>query len=155
MNYAEAGFTPFNPDKRAYRRIHDAVPVPNHCHLCGSAVVAAHHDEVYGKVRGDWPWVYRCRGCYATVGMHPGTDIPLGYLADQATGQARQKAKRAFKHLYETGYMTRRGAYRWLAARMGLPVSNCHFGYFTKRQCERAETEVTLLGLKVGLWQPF
>lgn len=33
--------------------------------------------------------------------------------------------------------MRREAAYRWLAARMGLPSSDCHMAYFGESECDR------------------
>ncbi|EFC56414.1 hypothetical protein ENTCAN_06719 [Enterobacter cancerogenus ATCC 35316] len=34
--------------------------------------------------------------------------------------------------------MTRTEAYQWLAEKMGIPVYECHFGWFTVEQCQAA-----------------
>ncbi|MFZ6744426.1 zinc-finger-containing protein [Undibacterium sp. JH2W] len=109
------------------------------CPHCQSKVIKiAHHDEIYGKAFGEWPWDYLCTGCRAYVGMHPFTNIPLGTLADTSLRKARSECKQPFEVLYQSKKMTRDQAYAELAQHLGIPVSECHFGWFGIATCERA-----------------
>lgn len=127
-------------DPRAVKRVVDRVPAPRICHHCGSPVKLANNSTIYGREFGDWPWVYLCcnRTCGAYVGMHPKTDIPLGTLADAQTREARKRAKAEFNPLWESKRLDRGQAYSRLAAKMGIPVTECHFGWFTVHQCREA-----------------
>lgn len=131
--------TPSNPSRKATARVKNPLPAPTQCHHCSGAVRIGTHEEVYGRDYSDWPYVYLCEGCGAYVGLHPFTSIPLGTLADQRTRDARKKCKPAFEHLWKSGRMSRTDAYRWLAEQMGIPFGECHFGWFTAEQCEKAE----------------
>lgn len=146
---AKNRLTPWNPSKRAINRVKEPLPKPTECPFCRDpqtgepypgSVEIAHHMDIYGKVYGDWPWVYRCQYCDARTGMHPYTDIPLGTLADQKTRIARTQCKKHFEKLwrYNDSPLTRKQAYRWLADQMGIPVSECHFGWFSAERCYRA-----------------
>lgn len=62
--------------------------------------------------------------CDGVVGCHPGTEKPLGELADKATRTARKEAHDAFDALWkpmepECGRY-RRAAYRWLGEELDL-----------------------------------
>lgn len=134
MNY-----DPYHPDPKAMKRV-PAMDPPTQCHLCIGEVVIVGHEEIYGGRKfGDWPWVYRCNGCGARVGMHPGTNIPLGTLADAPTRAARNELKKEFNRIWQDGWMNRSAAYAWLADQMDLDPSECHFGLFDVEQCREAD----------------
>lgn len=127
-------------------RVENPLPPPIFCHHCGSRVEIKHHEEVYGKVCSEWPWVYRCADempgveCDAMVGMHPFTNIPLGTLATKPLREARQRAKALFEPLWINEHdriQSRARAYGWLAEQLGIPQEECHFGWFDLAQCAR------------------
>lgn len=130
--------TPWNPSRRATARVKDSLPAPAVCPHCGGEVRIVHHDEVYGRSYGEWPWLYLCTGCRAYVGMHPFTNIPLGTLASEELRRARVQCKQPFEVLWRSGKMTRDDAYQQLAAQMGLTAAECHFGLFNIDQCRTA-----------------
>lgn len=132
--------TPWHPDPRAEQRVRDALPAPTHCRFCAAEFRIMHHDTVYGRAYGDWPWCYACTACDARVGLHPGTAIPLGTLADGATRAARRRAKAPFQAYVAQCGGKRHKAYAELARRMHIPVRECHFGWFSEAQCGQAET---------------
>lgn len=129
--------SPLNPSRRAMARVKDGLPVPKVCHLCGGEVGIVHHNALYGRIYGKWPWVYQCAGCKAYVGMHPFTNIPLGTLADKELRDARVSAKQPFNLLWACR-MTRTEAYTALAAHMGKEAGSCHFGMFSLEECNVA-----------------
>lgn len=57
----------------------------------------------------------------------PGSDLAL----------ARQNAHRAFDPLWQSGKMSRSAAYRWLSAKLHVPVEQCHMLLFDVAQCQR------------------
>ena len=63
-------------------------------------------------------WV--CQPCDTRVGCHPGTDRPLGRMANAQTRALKSKAHEAFDPLWRDGAMTRSAAYAWLAGSLGL-----------------------------------
>lgn len=135
--------TPWNPSAKAIARVKDQLPAPTICRYagCGGDVRIVNHAAIYhGRTYGDWPWVYRCEGCGARVGMHPFTNLPLGTLADDALRDVRNACKKPFEALWRDGGMGRSAAYRWLGAAMGKSVAECHFGLFEADECERART---------------
>lgn len=127
--------------RKALKKVRDRLDPPIACHLCGSWRVAlVRHEQVYGRAYGDWPFLYYCESCSARVGLHKFTDIPLGTLADQELRNARQMSKVVFNQLLDIKFLgSRTAAYKWLAYRMNLPLSHCHFGFFTLEQCAKAQ----------------
>lgn len=131
--------SPWNPSLEAIRRVKDSLPAPTTCDFCQGEVAIAHHNDIFGRTYGDWPWAYACQNCDARVGIHPQTNIPLGTLADHELREARKRAKAPFQLLHEAGHISRSEAYQALADELGIAVNTCHFGWFTLKQCELAE----------------
>lgn len=74
--------------------------------------------------------------CDGTVGCHPGTEMPLGTLADQATRTARRKAHEAFDPLWRSvPVLSRDDAYRWLGEM--LEIDDPHMGEMDRETAER------------------
>ncbi|WP_045958292.1 zinc-finger-containing protein [Xenorhabdus poinarii] len=138
-------YTPWNPNPRAIRRVNDPSPIPTQCRYCCNHVKIAHHKEVFGRILNNsrWPWFYLCASCEARVGMHPGTNIPLGTLADRPTRIARANSKLSFERMRMQRDWERADAYRWLARRLGISFNKCHFGWFDAEMCERAKNMCT------------
>lgn len=105
---------------------------------------AAVYAHSYGKM------IYLCRPCGAYVGVHDGTNQPLGRLADKELRawkikahaafdplwEAKLKSKRSSKKKYRKGH-ARNAGYKWLAEQMGLTREECHIGMFSVEQCQR------------------
>lgn len=95
------------------------------CPYCAGPVVP-------GKVSGR-P-VYTCAPCKAHVGLHRGTELPLGTVANAADRKLRGRAHLAFDRLWKlkielhgvTKAEARGAGYRWLARETGIPVEFCH-----------------------------
>ena len=83
---------------------------------------------------------YLCSPCNAYVGCHPGTDKPLGRLADAALRREKSRVHRAFDPLWRDRgvFPSRTRAYKWLGRAMGLPKSETHIGLFDLDQCRQA-----------------
>lgn len=127
--------------RKALKRVKNPLPAPENCPYCEAAVRLVGHAEIYGgREFGDWPYVYLCSGdeCSAYVGLHPATDIPLGTLANTDLRRARKENKRVFMAVIAGYVMSRTEAYQWLAEAMGIPVAECHWGWFDIEQCELA-----------------
>lgn len=110
---------------------------PTICRYCESPVVYTSNAEIYGREYGEGK-CYLCRNCRAFVGVHPGTDTPLGTLANEELRRYRKAAHYWFDQLWKgpTRQMTRYKAYGWLAEQLGLPREKTHMAMFEKEQCE-------------------
>src|SRR5580698_695736 len=80
---------------------------------------------------------YLCRHCDAYVGCHPGTEMPLGRLADADLRLAKRKAHAAFDPLWKSGMISRGKCYGWLANQLGIQKIECHIGMFDIDTCCR------------------
>lgn len=110
------------------------------------APICPYCSEVSSLVKGDviYPglphlhhksfWKCGCSDVY--VGCHPGTDKPLGRLADAELRGAKLEAHGAFDRLWKSGLKKRSLAYVWLAKRLGIDASQCHIGMFDVLLCK-------------------
>lgn len=107
------------------------------CPYCGERAEFVDSKIVYGKSYGK---IYLCRKCLAYVGVHKGTDKPLGRLANAELRYWKKAAHAAFDPVWKYGRFRgyRNAAYGWLAGRMGLPVEETHIGMFDVAQCKKA-----------------
>lgn len=83
---------------------------------------------------------YACRPCDAYVGCHPGTDKPLGSLADRRLRRARNRAHEAIDPLWlnaEDRRTARKEVYRAVATALGIELEDCHIAMFDDDQCAR------------------
>lgn len=123
-------------DPEAEKRVVDKFPIPKECHYCDGSVELVNNSKIYNGVSyGDWPYVYVCTECGASVGTHKNTHLPLGTLADKHTRDARILAKDSFNPLWISMGLKRMEAYQWLADEMSIPLSECHIGLFDVSQC--------------------
>lgn len=139
----KAGYpvVPWFPSRSAINRVRDVLPVPQKCPYCGGEVHLYHHEHVYRKVFGEWPWMYKCVNfprCDASVGLHKFTHLPLGTLADKKLRTLRNSVKAEFHKLQKHWGYNRTDMYTWLANRMGIDKSRCHFGWFDTEMCNFA-----------------
>lgn len=106
------------------------------CPYCGRQAEFVDSKVVYGKSYG---MIYLCRNCMAYVGVHKGTDKPLGRLANAELRYWKKAAHAAFDPLWQYGFFKgrRKAAYRWLAKKMDLPLEETHIGMFDVSQCKR------------------
>lgn len=116
-----------------------------HCRYCqqpARLVLIGGEGYPYGRDYGPM-WV--CPPCKAWVGCHPGTEKPLGGLANAELRALKIKAHAAFDPLWQ-GKMrrdgcskgkARRAGYAWLAAQLGIDVKKCHIGYMNMDECQR------------------
>jgi len=81
---------------------------------------------------------YACLPCNARVWCHNRDGSPLGTLANRECRLLRKICHKLFDELWESGRMTRDGAYVWLAKQLGLTRRQCHFALFEETMCRRA-----------------
>lgn len=131
--------TPWNPSKKATKRVKDPVPAPTICCHCSGNVMVVNNSKIYGREYGDWPWAYLCDSCGSYVGMHPFTNIPLGSLATKEIREARKSCKPYFTRMLSAKKIHRSEGYRLLAAELGIDTSICHFGMFGVDMCRKSK----------------
>lgn len=112
------------------------------CPYCGSTPIFTDSAEVYGG--RSYGMILLCRPCNAYVGVHKGTNTPLGRLANHELRNAKKKAHLYFDSLWKQSmsrgwskYEARTAAYKWLSKEMGKTPEHTHIGMFNIEECER------------------
>ena len=86
------------------------------CPYCGHTAVLRDASYVYGE-KAIEEHLYVCSRypeCNAYVGVHKGTLIPKGTLANGDLRHKRIEAHKAFSKLWDEGIMSKKQAYHWL-----------------------------------------
>ena len=114
---------------------------PN-CDYCGREAEKVSGEDIYPRCRDlHHKTFYKCGPCHAWVGCHPGTDKPLGRLANRELRLAKSAAHEAFDPLWKgrDAPMVRTAAYAWLADELGIDRADCHLGMFDVKQCRQTQ----------------
>lgn len=102
---------------------------PTTCNLCGGKVKYVSNAEIYGRQYGSG-FAYLCTKCGAYVGTHkPRPKDALGLLANAEMRKLKIECHDLFD-LRWNDHKERSKQYKWLAEQLGIPVSECHFGWF-------------------------
>lgn len=110
---------------------------PKTCNLCGGTVKLIPNKLIYGKSYGSG-LCYFCTDCKSYVGTHkPRPTEAMGILANDTMRKLKTECHDLFDRLWKT-QNERRGCYHKLANKMGVPLSECHFGYFDINQLFKA-----------------
>ena len=114
---------------------------PKVCNLCGGKVEYTSNAVIYGREYGSG-MCYYCKSCGAYVGTHkPRPWEALGLLADEPMRKGKMACHSVFDAMWKgkpKAQKKRKDLYLWLAGRMGIPVSECHFGWFNIQQLMEA-----------------
>jgi hypothetical protein len=107
------------------------------CTYCGKRAKLVTGKEIYPH-RPDLfdKKMWLCKPCGAWVGVHQGTDKPLGILANGEIRAAKIQAHKAFDAIWKSGELKRQDAYKWLQGAMGLRAEDCHIGMFGIDLCK-------------------
>jgi hypothetical protein len=120
------------------------------CPYCNSVPEYVDSSEVYGRSFG---MIYLCRDCKAWVGVHEGTDVALGRLANEELREAKMLTHKWLERIftedlinkiyprYIHGISNRQKTYTWLSEQMGIKKEFCHIGMFDVGECKQA-TEI-------------
>ena len=110
---------------------------PTKCNLCGGRVVYTTNDEIYGKQYGSG-YCYICSRCKAYVGTHLNhPKDAMGILANKQMRELKMRCHDIFDKMWNTSN-ERREMYHKLSNKMGIPLADCHFGYFNLGQLWKA-----------------
>lgn len=123
------------------------------CPYCKRKPEYVDSEEIYGRSYG---MIYLCRRCDAYVGVHKGTSVALGRLANKELREAKKKAHNYFDGLWKAktqiGIMEnpqrsdrleiwknkcRSDAYQWLSKELNIEPKFTHIGMFDLDQCEK------------------
>lgn len=111
------------------------------CPYCGSRALLRPASVVYGTKAVDPAALYYVCAhfpiCDAYVAARKKTCLPMGTLANSELRRKRIQAHAAFGRLWEDGLMSKKQAYLWLQAKLGLPEQEAHIGRFSTFRCEQ------------------
>jgi len=107
------------------------------CPYCNGKAHLKDSSRIYGRSYGN---VWMCEDyphCDSYVGVHKGTDKPLGRMANARLRELKKMAHELFDPMWRNGPMKRWQAYSWLARKMDMTRKEAHIGEFDESQCER------------------
>lgn len=115
------------------------------CPYCNSRVILADSSVIYGRSYGNAYICSQFPKCSAYVGCHPGTDKPLGRLADKELRKEKMRAHAVFDRLWNlkikrkqcSRRKARLAGYKWLANKLGIRYADCHIGLFDLEKCRK------------------
>lgn len=108
----------------------DKYPIPTKCPYCNSEVIYTSNAAIYGRIYGNGR-CYKCTSCDAYVGVHNRSNIPLGRLANKELRELKKKCHSLFDPVWKLNkHLKREDAYACLAIKLGIPIHECHFGWF-------------------------
>ena len=109
------------------------------CQYCGRTAVLRKASYVH-KDASDNEYLYVCSGypnCDAYVGVHAGTRLPKGTLADAKLRRKRIETHQVFDAIWKNGILTKKDAYRWMRDTFCLSTAQAHIGHFSHYLCGR------------------
>ena len=115
------------------------------CPYCGSPAILKDASYVYGH-HSSGGKVYVCShypACDSYVGVHQGTSLPKGSLANRTLRKKRIQAHRIFDQLWRQGIFSRQEAYRWIGDRFCLETRQEHIGNFSDYMCDQLIQEAS------------
>jgi len=115
------------------KRSEDPYKNGSKCPYCDGSTEYIDSKVIYGKSYG---MIYLCRPCMAYCGVHKGTNISLGRLANASLREAKKEAHKYFNMIYLGGHLTRPEAYAWLCEMLAIPKDETHIGMFDEKLCK-------------------
>lgn len=115
------------------------------CPYCGGTAILRDASYVYGE-KSKGGKLYVCShypACDSYVGVHPGTTIPKGTLANKALRLKRIKAHSIFDQIWRLGILSKSEAYHWMADKFGLDYRFAHIGCFNDYMCDQLILEAS------------
>ncbi|OOG19164.1 hypothetical protein BWD42_04240 [Sphingobacterium sp. CZ-UAM] len=112
------------------------------CPYCHMSTELVDSSLIYGTSYG---MIYLCAKCRAWVGVHKGTDVALGRLANDELREWKKLAHGYFDPLWKrkiekencSKKEARGAAYKWLSSKMSLSPEDTHIGLFDVDQCKK------------------
>ena len=104
------------------------------CPYCGKETEYIDSSFIYGKSYG---MVYICKPCDAYCGVHKGSDVSLGRLANKELRECKKEAHLYFDVIWKNNHLSRKDAYKMLSEKLGIDVNLTHIGMFDVEQCKK------------------
>lgn len=128
---------------------------PEKCNLCNGKVIFTDNKRIYGKSYGSGK-CYICTKCGAYVGTHkPRPREALGLLANEEMRKGKKICHEIFDGFWKgkkNSTQKRKKAYAEMAKILGIPVNECHFGYFDLPMLKKAYKAVVYMKRKRDLF---
>lgn len=107
-----------------------------YCH-CGRPAVLR---SAEGLCRTHWEgaMAFVCSNypaCDSYTMAHPTTGEPMGSLAGPELRRLRAQAHKRMERIQQSGLMTKREAYEWLAYTVQAPMAHAHIGHLSEYHC--------------------
>ena len=115
------------------------------CPYCGNPAILRDASYVYGH-HSSGGKVYVCShypACDSYVGVHQGTSLPKGSLANRTLRKKRIQAHQIFDQLWRKGIFSREEAYRWIGDKFCLQTRQAHIGNFSDYMCDQLIQEAS------------
>ena len=115
------------------------------CPYYGSPAILKDASYVYGH-HSSGGKVYVCShypACDSYVGVHQGTSLPKGSLANRTLRKKRIQAHQIFDQLWRKGIFSREEAYRWIGDKFCLQTRQAHIGNFSDYMCDQLIQEAS------------
>lgn len=103
------------------------------CPYCKKQTKLVNSSVIYGKSYG---MIYLCQPCNAYCGVHKGTDISLGRVANSRLRFWKKEAHKYMDILWKDNGMTRKEVYMVLSDYLKIPSEYCHIGMFSIKTCK-------------------
>ena len=108
------------------------------CPYCGRRAILRNASYVY-KDHTSEKLLYVCSAypeCDSYVGVHAGTLLPKGTLANGDLRHKRIKTHKLFDAIWKNGILSRKDAYRWMQDTFCLSDHQAHIGQFSDYRCD-------------------
>lgn len=111
------------------------------CPYCGEKSKLIDSKQIYGRSYGK---IYCCKKCDAYVGVHEGTEISKGRLANKELRDWKKRAHSMFDPMWRQKMRLSNTskheaitlAYKWLSEALGIDSKFCHIGMMDIEQCK-------------------
>jgi hypothetical protein len=112
------------------------------CPYCNCKTELVSDKAIYGEGSNYGGMYYQCelvKDHY--VGTYSDNITSLGRIADRELRKLKMQGHKAFDPLWKSApkyFSSRPKAYHWLSKKMGIEISETHFGMFDNQQCKDA-----------------
>lgn len=104
------------------------------CPYCQGSTEYIDSSIAFGQSFG---MIYFCGPCWSWCGVHPGTNVSLGRIANTELRYLKQQAHEHFDKIWKEKLMKRKNAYYWLSAELKIPRDYTHIGFLNIENCKR------------------
>lgn len=104
------------------------------CPYCKQPSKLVDTQSIYGKSYG---LAYCCKPCDAWVGVHSGTTVAKGRLANAKLRLVKIETHKYFDIIWQKNVMTRKECYEWLSDNLNIPKEYTHIGMFNLESCKK------------------